>query len=140
MRFANSNPVRVTALALATTALAACGAKEAAPRTMAPVVTAGTALTLRDTTISATFDASGVAEPLQQATVSTKLMGTVTAVRVHEGDAVRVGQVLLEIDARDLSAKANQVAASIADAEAMQREAAPASSSCASSRTRSLRT
>ncbi|WP_434478449.1 biotin/lipoyl-binding protein [Gemmatimonas sp.] len=56
--------------------------------------------------------------------MSTKLMGTVTAVLVHEGDAVRSGQVLVQIDARDLNAKANQAAASIADAEAMQREAA----------------
>jgi multidrug efflux pump subunit AcrA (membrane-fusion protein) len=55
--------------------------------------------------------------------VSTKLMGTVTSVLVHEGDVVRSGQVLVQIDARDLNAKASQVAAAIADAEAMQREA-----------------
>ncbi|MBY0491154.1 MAG: efflux RND transporter periplasmic adaptor subunit [Gemmatimonadaceae bacterium] len=119
-----STPVRVAVLALATGSLIACGATKDAPRTVAPVVTAGTPLTLRDTTITATFDASGVAEPMQQATVSTKLMGTVTAVRVHEGDLVSAGQTLVEIDARDLAAKANQVAASIADAEAMQKEAA----------------
>lgn len=124
MRSMISSPVRVAAVALATTSLVACGAKEEAPRKVEPVVTAGTPLTLRDTTITATFDASGVAEPLQQASVSTKLMGTVTAVRVHEGDLVGAGQVLVEIDARDLTAKANQVAASIADAEAMQKEAA----------------
>ncbi len=107
--------------------LAACGGSES-PATnqtaAAPVRTEGTALVVKDTTLTSTFDAAGVAEPMQQATVSTKLMGTVTAVLVKEGDAVRTGQTLVQIDARDLAAKANQVAASIADAEAMQQEAA----------------
>lgn len=110
--------------------MAACsGAKDehapaapvAAPATT-PVV--GTAVVVRDTVIDATIEAAGVAEPIQQATLSTKLMGTVTAVLVHEGDVVRAGQTLLRIDARDLTAKSAQVGASIADAEAMQREAA----------------
>lgn len=105
-------------------ALTACGEHTEPPRAAVPTVTAGTPLTLRDTTIARTFDANGVAAPLQQATVSTKLMGTVTAVRVQEGDLVNAGQVLVEIDARDLTAKAAQVAASIANAEAMQQEAA----------------
>ena len=84
----------------------------------------GTAVVVRDTVIDATISAAGVAEPIQQATLSTKLMGTVTAVLVHEGDVVRSGQPLLRIDARDLTAKSAQVGASIADAQAMQREAA----------------
>lgn len=83
----------------------------------------GTVLRVQDTTVAATFDAAGIAEPMQQATVSTKLMGTVTAVLVREGDVVRSGQAVVQIDARDLTAKAAQVAASIADAEAMQAEA-----------------
>jgi RND family efflux transporter MFP subunit len=107
--------------------LAACGGSES-PATGksadAPVRTEGTALVVKDTSLTSTFEASGIAEPMQQATVSTKLMGTVTAVLVKEGDAVRTGQTLVQIDARDLAAKANQVAASIADAEAMQQEAA----------------
>lgn len=108
-------------------ALGACGdadkaADQAAPATT-PRLLDGTTVTLADTTIQTTFDASGVAEPMQQAMVSTKLMGTVTAVRVHEGDVVAAGQVLAEIDARDLTAKAVQASASIADAEAMHTEA-----------------
>ena len=116
----------LAALTVGALTLGACGGAEKpadkAPPAAAPLV-AGTTLTLQDTTIQTTFDASGVAEPLQQAMVSTKLMGTVTAVRVHEGDAVSAGQVLAEIDARDLTAKAAQVSASVADAEAMHKEA-----------------
>ena len=46
----------------------------------APPRAAGSIYTVKDTAILATFDASGVAAPLQQATLSTKLMGTVLAV------------------------------------------------------------
>jgi RND family efflux transporter MFP subunit len=116
----------LTTLATSTLILGACGDSTPAEHkeTTKTALTRGTTLTLTDTTITASYDASGIAEPLQQAMVSTKLMGTVTAVSVQEGDVVRSGQVLVQIDARDLSAKASQVAASIADAEAMQREAA----------------
>ena len=83
----------------------------------------GTPYTVRDTVVLATFDAAGVAAPLQQATLSTKLMGTITEVLVREGDVVARGQPLVRIDARDLTAKAAQVSASVAEAEAMHRDA-----------------
>lgn len=110
-------------------ALAACGQSDEQAATgtnegVASTKFAGTALVVADTTLTTSFAAAGVAEPLQQATVSTKLMGTVNAVLVQEGDIVRAGQALVQIDARDLEAKAAQVAAAIADAEAMQKEAA----------------
>ncbi|MDZ7630128.1 MAG: efflux RND transporter periplasmic adaptor subunit [Gemmatimonadaceae bacterium] len=123
--------VRMSSTALLATAslvgLSACGgapADSAPAADTTPVRVAGTVLRLTDSTLTALIEASGVAEPMQQATVSTKLMGTVTAVRVREGDVVREGQVLLQIDARELNAKSSQVAASIADAEAMQADAA----------------
>ncbi|HEX4932257.1 MAG TPA: efflux RND transporter periplasmic adaptor subunit, partial [Gemmatimonadaceae bacterium] len=84
---------------------------------------AGVAYVVRDTTITATQEATAVAEPFAQATLSTKLMGTVTAVLVREGDKVAAGQPLVRIDARDLDAKRQQVQAGIASAEAMYREA-----------------
>ena len=91
------------------------------PVAMAPP--AGTVYVVQDTTIAATLDAAGVAAPLQQATLSTKLMGTVTAVLVKEGDAVAAGQPLVRIDARDLTAKSSQVAASVTEAPVMQHDA-----------------
>ena len=85
---------------------------------------AGTAYTVKDTTVRALFEASGTAMPLRQATLSTKLMGTVLEVRAREGDRIVAGQTLVRIDARDLAAKHSQVAASIAEAEAVRRDAA----------------
>ena len=78
---------------------------------------------VHDTIVQSAFEASGTAAALRQATVSTKLMGSVLEVLVKEGDAVSVGQPLVRIDARDLAAKADQAAASIAEAEVMQRDA-----------------
>jgi RND family efflux transporter MFP subunit len=103
--------------------LAACGSPKTESSEGAATRTAGTVYTVKDTLIEATFEASGTAAPLRQATLSTKLMGTVLEVLVKEGDAVAAGQPLVRIDARDLVAKQAQVAASIADAEAMRKDA-----------------
>ena len=103
---------------------AACGrTPESNTQLATPAPSTGAIYIVHDTTIDATFDAAGVAAPIQQATLSTKLMGTVTDVLVREGDHVTTGQVLVRIDARELSAKSAQVTASIAEADAMHRDA-----------------
>ena len=114
-------------LAVASTgllAVAACSPSQPREADAAPVRVPGTVYTLRDSTVQGEFAADGVAEPLRQATLSTRLMGTILSVLVKEGDAVSAGQPLVRIDARDLSAKQAQVAASIADAQAMRTDAA----------------
>jgi RND family efflux transporter MFP subunit len=78
---------------------------------------------VRDSTVTALFDAAGVAAPVQQATLSTRLMGTVTEVLVQEGEVVIAAQPLVHLDARDLEARAAQAAASLREAEAVQRDA-----------------
>lgn len=85
---------------------------------------AGTPYTLRDTTITTTLRAAGVAEPVRRATLATKLMGRVTEVLVREGDAVKAGLPLVRIDARELGAKSAHVAASLAEATAVRDDAA----------------
>lgn len=108
-------------IGLAGTAMACGGREEPAPEK--PQAASTSTHTVRDTTITATFDATGVAEPLQRATLSTKLMGSVTAVTVHEGDRVGRDQILARIDARDIDAKRAQVEASLAAAEAVYQDA-----------------
>lgn len=119
-------------LAFGAMAMSACGpdaaderaGKDHAAGAEVAARTDGRVVTIQDTTISATMDVAGVAEPVRQATLSTKWMGSVTEVLVREGDVVREGQTLLRIDARELSAKSSQVAASLADADAMYANAA----------------
>lgn len=69
-----------------------------------------------DTVIVATVEAAGIAAPIEQATLSTRLMGMVTEVLVKEGEAVRRGELLVRLDTRDLSAKEDQVRAGLAAA------------------------
>jgi RND family efflux transporter MFP subunit len=83
----------------------------------------GTAVTVTAADRMSVLRVAGTAEPVQQATLSTKLMGTVVSVEVREGDRVRAGQPLLRIDARDLGAKAAQLEAALAEAEAAHAEA-----------------
>jgi RND family efflux transporter MFP subunit len=103
-------------------AAAACSAPRGEPAARATTAP-GTAFVVADSTIAATLDAAGSARPVAEATLSTKLMGSVTGVLVHEGDAVTAGQTLVHIDARDLAARDSQVQASIAAARAMQNDA-----------------
>ncbi len=113
------------ALLLAALGLAACGGGErGAPAARADAGPRGTLYTVHLTPMAATLEASGTAAPIAEATLATKLMGTVTEVLVHEGDRVRAGQLLLRVDARDLAAKAAQTEAALGEAEAVRAEAA----------------
>jgi RND family efflux transporter MFP subunit len=103
--------------------LSACTSSEK-EKPESPQRVTGTAYTVRDTTVQATFDVSGTATPLRQATLSTRLMGTVLEVLAQEGDRISAGQALVRIDARDLDAKHSQASAAIAEAEAVRRDAA----------------
>lgn len=118
--------IRRTKLIIGATAavvLASCGGhaeEETQTRTAAVI---GDTITVERSVIDATIEAAGTARPYAEATLATKLMGTITAVAVREGDYVQAGAILARIDARDLSAKDGQVRAGIAEAEAMRAEA-----------------
>jgi len=107
---------------LATFLLGACD-REAAPTPAERLPLGGTPVAVTDTLIVDAFEAAGTAEPMRLATLSTKLMGTVTAVSVHEGDHVAAGQVMVRLDARDLGAKRAQMEAGLAEATAVHHEA-----------------
>ena len=100
-----------------------CSSPSADARPAAASRVTGSVYTVVDTTLPSIFEASGTAAPMRQATLSTKLMGTVLEVLVREGEVVATGQPLVRIDSRDIAAKQAQVAASIADAEAMRGDA-----------------
>ena len=69
----------------------------------------GTPVAVVDSTIPDVLEAAGTAAAIRAATVSTRLMGSVTAVLVHEGDRVEQGQLMVSLDARDLVARQGQV-------------------------------
>ncbi len=99
-------------------AFTACSPSPSTPEPAATPTTAGEFVAVRDSVVASTIEFNGVATPVQQATVATKLMGSVSEVLVHEGDAVTRGQPLVRIDARDIEAKAAEAAAGAAAATA----------------------
>jgi RND family efflux transporter MFP subunit len=108
------------------TLFAACGG--AAPDTPAAARAAFSAdglqaVTVVDSVLPDVTEAVGTAAPLLSATLSTKLMATVTAVHVQEGDAVRAGQLLVSLDVRDIDAKTAQATGNLQSAEAMLADA-----------------
>lgn len=53
------------------------------------------------------YETSGTVKARATAAVASRVMGTVTALKVREGDRVREGQVLLTIDDRDVAQRVN---------------------------------
>lgn len=116
--------VAVTTL-LAATACGVSEAREVRDATNANIVTTDALVaTVLDTLLPNVIEADGIAAPMREAMLSTKLMATVIEVLVQEGDMVRAGQLLARLDARDVTAKAEQVAAAVAAAAAQQTQAA----------------
>jgi len=114
--------IPVTGVLLASLALGACGSDaEQTPGEKLPL--GGSAVAVTDTTVVDAFEAAGTADPIRAATLSTKLMGSVVAVPVHEGDRIAAGQLLVRLDARDLDARRAQVEAGLAEATAVYNDA-----------------
>lgn len=101
---------------------AACGGGDKAAPAVEQAVS-GPGIAVVDTTRLAVLEAFGVAQPMAEATVSTKLMGAVTAVLVTEGTRVAAGTPLVRLDATDLDAKSRQAAAGVSAATAAHGEA-----------------
>lgn len=51
------------------------------------------------------YEATGTVRSKTTSVVSSRIMGSIIAVRVHEGERVRAGQTLIEIDSRDADAQ-----------------------------------
>jgi multidrug efflux system membrane fusion protein len=67
---------------------------------------------------AATVEAVGSLKAVREATISGKVMGTVTEIRKHAGDVVRQGEILITIDARDVSGQIAQAEGALAQAKA----------------------
>lgn len=63
-------------------------------------------------------EVSGTVEAARQAAVSSRVMANVTAVLVHQGDAVKAGQVLVEIDPRTADGQVAQARGALGQAQA----------------------
>ena len=73
--------------------------------------------------ISKTFQYSGTVSSLKKSTLSTRIMGQIDQVLVHEGDQVQKGQLLVSLRSNDIDAQKSQVEANIIAAEAAYKNA-----------------
>jgi HlyD family secretion protein len=79
--------------------------------------------TLRKRDLEAIVSASGKIQPKRQINVSANTMGRVTRVAVEEGQRVKAGQFLLEIDPRSLEGQLQRGEASVAAARSSLQQA-----------------
>jgi membrane fusion protein, multidrug efflux system len=94
----------VLSFALVIMALAgtiSCSGKEGPAADTTPMVQGAKFETVALQSIDASYEAVGTVRARNSSVVSSRVMGSIVAMRVREGDTVRVGQVLVEIDSRE---------------------------------------
>lgn len=105
--------------------LAACGdaPEPASGQAQAPQRVEVTVEELKPQTWQSTISTFGVLEALEEVNVAAELSGTVAAVHVNEGDRVKAGQLLLELDPRKRQLAVEQADQQVQHANAALKEA-----------------
>jgi multidrug efflux pump subunit AcrA (membrane-fusion protein) len=83
---------------------------------LVPATTVET-LTLRSHPIANTQSLSGTIRPIDQATLSTRVMGRITQLSLESGDRFAKGDILAQIDVMDMVAQTNQAQSAVAQAQ-----------------------
>ena len=113
-----SATLRPLAIALTVMLVAGCSRHDAAPSAAAARVVDARTVTLAAQQATARTLLSGVVASSQQVQVASRLMGYIRAFDVHEGQRVKAGQALLQIDPTDIQGQVAQARAGLAQAQA----------------------
>jgi len=107
-------------LVLAGLAFAACGKEPAHPpkATEPPVVRDVTLGMVTSARVDDTSEVVGTVKSHTRTTLSSKIVGTILALHAREGSQVEAGQVLVELDAREIAAQLRRAEAGLREAEA----------------------
>lgn len=98
---------------------AGCKGTEEAPGTTAPVATVRAEVaTVGGSSMSSLTSTPGTVVSEQQVQVASRLMGYIREFNVHEGQAVKAGQLLFTIDPTDIQGQVSQAQAGLAQAQA----------------------
>ncbi len=104
--------------------LAACSGSETPPARTAPAAAARVAVErVTPASIADTIEAVGTVRSLAQSVLSSKIVAVVVAVHAREGDRVRAGQLLVELDDRDVRAQLQRAEAALREARGALDEA-----------------
>jgi RND family efflux transporter MFP subunit len=110
--------IRPLAIALAVVLAAGCSRHEVAPSAAAPRTVAARTVTLAARDAATRTLLSGVVASSRQVQVASRLMGYIRSIDVHEGQRVKTGQPLLQIDPTDIEGQVAQARAGLAQAQA----------------------
>jgi RND family efflux transporter MFP subunit len=102
---------RLIAVSVAAGILSACGGSEHPPAATARVPMAVTAVPVAYVDAAERLETGGIVGAQESAVVSSRIVSTIVAVGVRAGDRVRAGDVLVTLDARDVTAHARQATA-----------------------------
>jgi multidrug efflux pump subunit AcrA (membrane-fusion protein) len=95
----------------------ACGKKPEVAAEKLPTVKGARVDRVSISPIEDYYEATGTVRSKTTIVLSSKVMGAVMSLRAREGDRVRAGQVLIEIDNRDASAQLQKVEAGLRQAQ-----------------------
>jgi multidrug efflux pump subunit AcrA (membrane-fusion protein) len=107
----------IIAVSLGAALAAACSKKQEAAEEKAPMVKGAKVETVKLSPVDDYYEAVGTVRSQTTSVLSAKIVGSVIAMRVREGDRVRVGQALAEIDNRDARAQAQKAEAGLREAQ-----------------------
>lgn len=88
-----------------------------APEMASVPAIAVSAITLRPQAVANTLELSGTIRPVDQATLSTRVMGRITQLPLDASDHFRKGEVLARIDVQDMAAQTNQARLGVVQAQ-----------------------
>ncbi|HLE62906.1 MAG TPA: biotin/lipoyl-binding protein, partial [Pyrinomonadaceae bacterium] len=97
MKYLLTFPVVILAVAGASS----CSRKQEQATAAAPIVQGMKIETISLQSVDESYEAVGTVRAKNSSVVSSKVMGNIVAMKVREGDTVRTGQVLVEIDSRE---------------------------------------
>ncbi len=117
---------RTGSFALLLFALTACGKEPAAPAKTPdpPVVRDVTVGPVASAVVEDVAEVMGTVKSRTTVTLSSKIMGRITALHVREGSLVEAGQVLVELEERDIAAQVRRAEAGLREADASLPEVA----------------
>lgn len=75
-------------------------------------------LTIQPRSVAQTLELSGTIRPIEQAVLSTRVMGRITYLPVEAGDRIQKDQVVAEVNVLDMAAQTSQARSGVAQARA----------------------
>jgi multidrug efflux pump subunit AcrA (membrane-fusion protein) len=112
----------VTLILLLAVTITSCGKKEEVVVEKPATVQGLKIETVKSTPVSEDYEAVGTVRSKTTTVLSSKTMGNILAVHVREGDRVRTGQLLIEIDDRDTKAQLQKAQAGLREVQDVQEE------------------